>query len=72
MSARVSSVPTKLGQEFAFVCEGGQSKSCAKHRKRAALEHVEAVTLDDFMRLVGLRSVYHVHVDTEGWDALVI
>ena len=31
-----------------------------------------AVALDDFFRHEGLEHVYHVAIDTEGWDALVV
>ena len=37
------------------------------------MEHEkDAVALDDFFARQRLRSIYHVAIDTEGWDALVI
>ena len=33
---------------------------------------MQAVALDDFVREQRLSSIYHVAIDTEGWDALVI
>mmetsp|Transcript_10977 Transcript_10977/g.23935 ORF Transcript_10977/g.23935 Transcript_10977/m.23935 type:complete len:369 (-) Transcript_10977:189-1295(-) len=36
------------------------------------LERVRASSLDDFFAAERLRRVYHVAIDTEGWDALVL
>ena len=33
---------------------------------------VDVVALDDFFRLQGLESIYHVAIDVEGFDALVL
>ena len=44
----------------------------AKYKTYGAAEQVDAVALDDFFARQRLRSIYHVAIDTEGWDALVI
>jgi len=59
-----------FGLEVRTICEGGSSKICRGSKE--PLEHIEAVSFEDFLRRAGLESVYHVHIDTEGWDPLVI
>ena len=59
-----------FGHEVRTICEGGKSLQCRQSKQ--PLEHIEAVTMEDFLRRTGLEGAYHVHIDTEGWDALVI
>ena len=47
-------------------------KKAEQYAKAGASTYVQAVALDDFVREQRLSSIYHVAVDTEGWDALVI
>lgn len=44
----------------------------ARYANASASEAVPAIALDDFMEARHLERVYHVAIDTEGWDALVI
>ena len=55
--------------------ERGQALTGAKaarFKKADASTMVPAVALDDFFRAQRLSHIYHVAVDTEGWDALVV
>jgi len=47
-------------------------KKAEQYAKAGASTYVQAVALDDFVREQRLSSIYHVAIDTEGWDALVI
>ena len=40
--------------------------------RAGADESVQAVALDDFFATQRLKRLYHVAIDTEGWDALVV
>ena len=53
--------------------ERGSALTGKKARKYAAYSSQEkAVALDDFIKAQQLGSLYHVAIDTEGWDALVV
>ena len=41
-------------------------------RKFNGTERVQVLALDDFLAREGLRDIYSVEIDTEGWDALVL
>jgi|MDTA01.2.fsa_nt_gb FkbM family methyltransferase len=47
-------------------------KKAYRLQKGNATETVRAVALDDFFQEKRLRDLYHVAIDTEGWDALVV
>ena len=47
-------------------------KKARRFLNASATDSVPAVALDDFFRHEGLSSVYHVAIDTEGWDPLVL
>lgn len=49
--------------------ESARGKACSKG---ACTERVETITLDDFFERQQLLSVYHLAIDTEGHDPLVL
>lgn len=55
------------GDERGSVLMGSRAKRLAN-----ASDVVPAVALDDFFRDQQLHQAYHVAIDTEGWDALVV
>ena len=57
------------GDERGAALIGGKA---TRFEKAAVSTTVPAVALDDFFRAQRLSHVYHVAVDTEGWDALVV
>ena len=51
---------------------GLMGKKASRFITASATETVPAVALDDFLIQQRLDQVYHVAIDTEGWDALVV
>jgi len=51
-----------LGSERGSIC----THKCRKHKE------VMSATLDDFVMMHNLAPLFHVIIDTEGWDALVL
>lgn len=47
-------------------------RRAVSYQQASATDSVRAVALDDFFREQKLESLYHVAIDTEGWDALVV
>lgn len=47
-------------------------KKARRFVNASAADRVEGIALDDFFRRERLESIYHVAIDTEGWDALVV
>ena len=47
-------------------------KKAKRFVNASAADSVQAVSLDDFLKLQRLEPTYHVAIDTEGWDALVV
>ena len=62
-------VPIVAGGETRSLLSGSEA-IC--QRSGACSEKIEAITLDEFFRKQGLDQVYHVLIDTEGHDALVL
>lgn len=57
------------GDERGKVLTGGKARRFLEANATVA---AQAVALDDFFAAQQLKTVYHVAIDTEGWDALVI
>lgn len=57
------------GKESTSACT---SAAHCRAGKGSALRSVHAVSLDDLMHTLGLSQLYHVSIDVEGWDALVV
>ena len=47
-------------------------KKARRFLNASATDTVPAIALDDFFARERLEQVYHVAIDTEGWDALVV
>lgn len=62
-------VPTFTGGETRSI-RSATDRMCV--RTSACTEHVTVITIDDFLREQRLSSIYHLAIDTEGYDALVL
>ena len=58
------------GKEGTSACTS--TMGCDRAPRGLSVKTVQAMSVDDLMGTLGLSEIYHVSIDVEGWDALVV